>query len=119
MDKVNIIKTQGGDNFLELQLSVLVFQEGDYFLSYCPSLDLSSYGNSIHDAKEGFDDVMKNFIEDSVKNKTLHEDLIKHGWKINIHNAKKAEPPAQVELNIPAGILKKQFNENWTVPAMC
>src|SRR5437667_8757499 len=96
MAKVNFIKTDDNENVFELQLNVLVFQEGDFFVSYCPSLDLSSYGDSINDAKDGFDDAMKNFIEDSVKNKTLHQDLINHGWTLHKHNQHKAEPPAQV-----------------------
>lgn len=113
----NIIKTDGNENVLELQLNVLIFQEGDFYISYCPSLNLSSYGESIQDAKDGFDEVMTGFIEDSVKRKTLHADLTNHGWRVSNHH--RIEPPDQVELNIPAGVLKKQFNENWRVPADC
>ncbi len=113
----NYIKTDGRDSVIELQLSVLVFQQDEYFVAYCPSLELSSYGDSIQDAKDGFDDVMQNYIEDSQKRGTLHDDLIAHGWKINVDNDKNAEPPQMVELNIPGGLLKKQFNESWSVPA--
>lgn len=110
----NLIKTDGNQNVLMLQLSVLVFQEGEYFVSLCPSLDLSSYGSSIQEAKDGFDEVMKAYIENGTRNKTLHKDLTSHGWVII--NQHFAEPPNQVELNIPGGALKKQFNEKWSVP---
>jgi predicted RNase H-like HicB family nuclease len=112
----NYIKTDGLDNVLELQLNVLVFQQGDYYVAYCPSLNLSSYGDTIEEAKIGFDEVMEAYLEDCKENGSLHEDLIRNGWNVNIQNHKKAEPPAMVELNIPAGSLRQQFNENWSVP---
>ena len=112
----NLIKTDGFDNILELQLNVLGFQEGDYYIALCPSLNLSSYGNSIDDAKTGFDEVMTSYLEECNENNSLREDLIKNGWTVNIKNHKKADPPAMVELNIPAGLLRTQFNENWKVP---
>lgn len=115
----NFIRTDGNQNVLELHLSVLVFQEGEYLVAFCPSLGLSSYGDSVQDAKEAFDEVMKDYIEYSKKNKSLHDDLVSHGWKFTvIQNQQKAEPPAQVELDIPAGLLRTQFNENWKV-AVC
>ena len=113
----NFIKTDGHDNVLELQLNVLVFQQDEYFVSYCPSLELSSYGDSIQSAKEGFDEVMNDLVDQWTKNKTLKKDLTDLGWKFfSIKKTPKAEPPAQVELDIPSGFLRKQFNENWKVP---
>jgi predicted RNase H-like HicB family nuclease len=113
----NYIKTDGFDNVIELQLNILVFQQGDYYVAYCPSLNLSSYGDTIEEAKLGFNEVMEAYLEECRENNSLHEDLIKNGWKINIQNNKKAEPPAMVELNISAGVLRQQFNTNWSVPS--
>lgn len=112
----NFLKTDEFDNIIELRLNVLVFQEGDYYVAYCPSLNLSSYGDSIDDAKAGFDEVMEAYLEDSKANNSLQEDLLKNGWTLDIQNHKKVEPPTTVDLNIPAGLLRKQFNENWSVP---
>lgn len=112
----NNIETERLDKVLELQLNVLVFQQGDYFVAYCPSVNLSSYGDTIDDAKVGFKEVMEAYLEDSKENGTLRDDLVKNGWTLNIQNHKKAEPPAMVELNIPAGLLRQQFSENWSVP---
>ena len=111
----NYIKTDG-ESVLELQLNVLVFQQGDYYVALCPSLNLSSYGDTIEDAKEGFDEVMETYLEDCRENGSLHQDLIKNGWVLHIENSKRADPPAMVDLNIPAGQLRKQYNENWSVP---
>ncbi len=109
------IKADELETVLELHLNVLVFQQGDYYVAFCPSLNLSSYGDSINDAKTGFDEVMTSYLEECRDNGSLHEDLLKNGWTFNIQNHKKAEPPAMVELNIPAGLLLTQYNENWTV----
>ncbi len=111
----NYIETHDTENVIELQLNVLVFQEGLYFVAFCPSLNLSSYGDSIEEAKIGFDEVMNAYLEDCKENNSLHEDLLKNGWTF-IQNAKKPEPPVKVELNIPGGFLRTQFNENWIVP---
>jgi len=108
----NIIKVDDKNKVIVLQLSVLVFQEGKYFVAYCPSLNLSSYGNSIKDAKKAFDEAMQDYIDYCMENNSLHEDLLKNGWKVV---SDKIEPPSQVELNIPAGLLRTQFNENWRV----
>jgi predicted RNase H-like HicB family nuclease len=114
----NFIKTDGDNSVIELQLNVLVFQEGDYFVAYCPSLNLSSYGDSVQDAKDGFDETMKSYIENCESYHSLNEDLTKLGWKVKkFPNQNRPEPPAQVELDIPAGTLKTQFNQNWMVPA--
>jgi len=112
----NYIKTDESDNVLELKLSVLVFQEGDYYVAFCPSLNLSSYGGSIDEAKEGFDEAMQIYLDACKEDGTLHKDLVKNGWVFSIENNKKVEPPSMVELNIPAGLLRTQFNENWSVP---
>jgi hypothetical protein len=110
----NYIKTDRNDQVIEIQLSVLVFQQEEYFLAYCPSIQLSSYGDSIEDAKEGFDDVMREYLEQSEKNGSLHRDLLSHGWIANIANDKNMTPPPMIELNIPAGMLKKQFRQLYT-----
>jgi predicted RNase H-like HicB family nuclease len=111
----NYIKTDLNQNIIELQLSILVFQEGEYYVAFCPSLNLSSYGDSIDDAKEGFDEVVMEYICEANKNKSLAPDLSGLGWQVRSHE--EAKPPGQVELNIPAGLLKSQFNQSYRVPA--
>lgn len=113
----NFITTDGFENVLDLQLNVLVFQQGDYYVALCPSLNLSSYGDSVEEAKKGFDEVMESYLEDCEENGSLREDLIKHGWQLNDKDQNKAEPPPVVELDIPGGALRIQYNESWKVSA--
>ena len=110
----NTLKIHKGEK-IELQLSVLVFEQGDYFVAYCPSLELSSYGVNIEDAKVGFDDAMHIYLEHCIEHGTLKKDMEDHGWTIDPKTHKYA-PPSEIKLNIPSGLLKTQFNENWLVP---
>src|SRR4051812_15766781 len=110
----NRIKTEG-NNMVEMHVSLLVFQQGDYYVAYCPSLELSSYGNSVEDAREGFDDAMNIYLEHCAEHGTLETDLLKQGWTIE-RKPNKLEPPAMIKLDIPAGKLISQFNENWYMP---
>ena len=102
---------------IELQVSVLVYEQGDYYVAYCPSLELSSYGVSIADAKVGFDDAMNIFLDHCIENGTLKKDLMEHGWILE-QQPERLTPPSEIKLNIPGGLLKSQFNENWQVPMM-
>ena len=51
-------------NNIHIDISVYVFKEEDVYIAYCPSLDLSGYGESEMEAKKSFD-----------------SDLIHHGWR--------------------------------------
>lgn len=108
---------QQGNKYVEVQLGVLVFQELDSYLAYCPALNLSTYGDSINDAKEAFEDALKCYLEDCAKMGTLDKDLKAHGWTMNyaIGNVS-VMPPKDVALNIPAGVLRQQFNEQLRIP---
>ena len=110
----NIIKTQVGKS-IEVQLGVLIFQEDDSYLAYCPALQLSTYGDSISDAKEAFEDLVKSYVEDCQKMGTLEKDLRAHGWSMKLA-AGIAEPPKEFDLNIPAGMLRKSYNKSFNVP---
>ena len=105
------------NNIAEMQLSLLIYKQGDYFVAFCPSLELSSYGDSIEDAKKGFADAMDLYLEHSIENGTLEKDLLEHGWEIK-QKPTKLTPPAQITLNIPSGQLISQLNQNWYMPIL-
>lgn len=103
-------------NHVDLQLSVLVFEEAGAYLAYCPSLDMSTYGESVNDAKEAFTDMMKACVEYWEQHGTMEKDLTAHGWALKIEDQNcAATPPREVALNIPAGMLRQQYNEPFSV----
>jgi len=110
----NIIKAKGNQS-VEIQLGVLIFQEGDSYLAYCPALQLSTYGDSVNDVKEAFEDLVRSYAEDSHKMGTLEKDLISHGWILQSTTGI-AEPPKEFDLDIPAGMLRKSYNQPFRIP---
>jgi predicted RNase H-like HicB family nuclease len=65
---------------LEIEVEVLLVKEGEYWVSYAPSLKLSSYGDSQAEAKKGFAEALTIFIDETMKKGTLERLLIDYGW---------------------------------------
>jgi len=63
-------------------LPVAVFKEGRKYIAYTPLLDLAAQGSSLKDVQKNFDEVLDIYMEETVKNGTLKQDLLKHGWKM-------------------------------------
>jgi len=76
---------------LEIEVEVLLVKEGDYWVSYAPSLKLSSYGDSQAEAKRGFAEALSIFIDDTMKKGTLERLLIDYGWTLS-RNAYRPPP---------------------------
>jgi predicted RNase H-like HicB family nuclease len=114
----NYIKTDGFESKLEIQLNVLVIQQGDYYVALCPALNLSSYGNSIEDAQTAFDEAVQIYFEEGIENNTIQQDLIKNGWSFLPGNLSKAKPPKNITLDIPSGLLRTQYNTDLNI-AVC
>ena len=110
----NIIKADGNRS-IEIQLGVLIFQEENSYLAFCPALQLSTYGDSINDVKEAFADLIKSYAEDCRKMGTLEKDLNAHGWVLQAASGI-VEPPKEFDLNIPAGMLRKSYNAPFSIP---
>ena len=63
-----------------LNLQVSIIKEGDKFIAYAPALDLSTFGNSLEEAKKRFTEVVEIFFEEVSKARTLEEVLKDLGW---------------------------------------
>jgi predicted RNase H-like HicB family nuclease len=77
---------------LELTVEVLLIKEGDQWVSYAPSLQLTSYGDTQQSAKEGFQEALEIFIEHTVRKGTLERLLLEYGWILS--KSQYAPPPA-------------------------
>jgi predicted RNase H-like HicB family nuclease len=71
---------------LDIVVEVLLVKEGDYWVSYAPSLKLSSYGDSKEEAKKGFAEALRIFIDDTSRKGTLERLLIDYGWTLSRNN---------------------------------
>jgi len=76
----------------KVDVPVVIFQEGKYFVAYCPVLELSSYGQSASEAKGAFAEALKIFIEETERKGTLEKILLDLGWTL------KRKPSVQYQL---------------------
>ena len=75
---MNRITVKG--NEVGVAVSVIVFKEGEVYIAYCPSLDLSGYDTTEDKAREDFEFVLDSWLTEQMQNGTLDEDLKRHGW---------------------------------------
>ena len=75
---------------MNIKGSGFIFKEGKSWIAYCPSLDLSGYDITEDGAKKDFDWILQDWLKMQTCNKTLDEDLKKHGGTID--QSKWSEP---------------------------
>lgn len=63
-----------------IDYDMLIFKEGESFISYCPELDISSCGNSIEQAKDMLREAVRLFLEEAEKMGTLEDILEECGY---------------------------------------
>lgn len=84
---------------IKVDVSVFLFKEDDVFHAYCPELDLVGYDYTEDGAKKSFEWVLKDYFDYTVKNGTLEQDLLNHGWR-KLKSGKVSEPT-------PASLLRR------------
>lgn len=77
------------------RLEFYVFQDDGVYIAYCPSMDLSTSGNSFNEAVENFYECFQPHVECCVDQGTLFDDLVAHGWKLS---KKGIRPPSFTSL---------------------
>ena len=67
-----------------LNIKVEVFREDDLYVALCPSLNVSSYGESVEEAKKSLIEAVEAFVEECMDMDTLEDVLEESGFiKIN------------------------------------
>lgn len=69
-------------NSININIQVVLFQEDNMWVAYCPALEISSYGDDQKDAKAAFDEAMAIFINETDRKGTLERYLLKLGWQL-------------------------------------
>lgn len=77
----------------KINVKVIIVQEDDYFVAYCPALEVSGYADTIEKAKISFDEEMKIFLSETVSRGTLEKYLLKMGWRLRQFPEFNYEPP--------------------------
>ena len=89
-----------------VNVQVYVGQQGDYFVAYCPALELSSYGDSEKDAKDAFEEALNIFMKDTHQKGTFEKVLLKLGWSL-----KQKPKPLYIPPHFSKDSIRK-FNHN-------
>ena len=69
-----------------LRVKLLLFQfEDEHKVNfiYSPHLDLTGYGNNVEEARKSFEIVFEDFVDYTLKKKTLDKVLTALGWQLN------------------------------------
>lgn len=69
------------NDIVEISVSLFIFKDGDAFIAYCPSLDLSGYELTAEKALADFDFMLTDYLNWQLRHGTLRDDLIAHGWR--------------------------------------
>lgn len=82
---------------MSISLPISVFKEGKSYVAFTPVLDLSTSASTYEKAKERFNEAVTIFLEETIKQGTLEENLKNLGWK---RVQKKWTPPVTISQNI-------------------
>lgn len=70
-------------HYIKVKLLLISFiDENGIYIVYSPHLDLSGYGKNEKEAQESFDINLEEFIDYTIKKKTLSNVLKKLGWQV-------------------------------------
>jgi len=78
---------------IETKLPVTILREGKRYIAYTPTLDLSTSGKNVREAKKRFSEAVSIFFEECLKHGTLSDTLANLGWR---HGRSQWEPPQVV-----------------------
>lgn len=67
----------------KISVSFFIFEKNNTLIAYCPSLDISTSGNTYNDVIGNFYEALQLHIECCAMCNTLHEDLVSHGWSLS------------------------------------
>lgn len=84
--------------YVEAQVPVFFVEEEGQWVAFCPALDVSSYGDTIEEAKVAFEEALEIFIEETVDRGTLEKELLRMGWTLS---SKEYVPPTIAKRNNP------------------
>lgn len=59
---------------------VSIFKEGDVFVAYTPTLDISTCADTIKEVKERFEELVLIFFKELERKNTTDEVLVELGW---------------------------------------
>ena len=81
-----------------IDISIYIFREGEHYVAYCPSFDVSSTGTDYLDAVKNFYECLQLHLDCCASAGTLADDLRAHGWRVGDDG--KLVPPSFSSLSL-------------------
>ncbi|MEQ9297020.1 MAG: hypothetical protein RIF33_00580 [Cyclobacteriaceae bacterium] len=84
---------------LGVSVPVILFEDEGLHFMMCPPLDITGYGDTPEEAEASYKIMMDEFLDYTLKKKTLIKELTRLGWKVKKNNLKKpVQPPTITEV---------------------
>ena len=99
-------------NQLNVDLSLIEFEEDGSHILYCPALDLAGYGVNEEEAMSSFTICLSEFFHYTQNKGTFFEELRRLGWKIKKTKFSKMTPPPMSKLLDHNENFSRIFNEH-------
>jgi predicted RNase H-like HicB family nuclease len=85
---------------MKLSVRIEIFKEGDVYVALSPELNVSSFGETIEDAKRSIKEAIEAFVEECERMGTL-EDVLEESGFLKINDLwKSRKPVAEEELAV-------------------
>jgi hypothetical protein len=85
-------------NSIKTNLAVIIFEEDNNKIMYCPALDVSGYGETEKKALESFNISLGEFFTYTLNKGTFRSVLTSLGWVLKKSKKKPMHPPEMSEL---------------------
>lgn len=97
---------------VQVEIYAVILKEEEYFVVYCPALELSSYAKTEEQARKRFEEEVQIFFEETSQRGTLEKLLLQLGWTLR----KKPEPYYQPPANTISNNIGTSFTERIAIP---
>ena len=97
-------------NKIEGSLDIIIFQENDTTVVYCPPLEVYGYGTDEDEARESFKISLEEFFSYCINKNTLRTELKRLGWQMRRSKSKPMFPPPITELLTTNENLSRIYN---------
>jgi hypothetical protein len=81
-------KYSTGQEYHEIEIPIIIFEDNDLWFFYAPSLDLTGYGPTREEAEKSFHTAFGEFIKYTVNKKSIAKVLLELGWTFKKWNKK-------------------------------
>ena len=118
-------KWKNDQHTVNVNLSLIIFEEEGSSIVYCPALDVSGYGLNENEAIESFEVSLGEFFQYTLHKKTFISELKRMGWTIKKSKTKPMTPPTMSKMleenanfsHIFNNYPFKKINEQIAIPA--